>query len=484
MRVRSTTSSPRDSQADTIVVGAFDGEGIPHDVEGDVLTGLLESGEARTRFKSLAVVHADDLRIVLIGLGKRDEFDAERARVAAAVALGRASELGTKVLCWELPHKLDDAIAAGFVEGTLLAAYRFDAYKSRGADDEPSGPQELVISDHGDRSAIVEAAAIGATATNAARDLQNTPSNDKTPTRIAERARKLAAELGLDCEVLGREQIRAAGMGAFSAVAQGSDEEPALITLRYDGPGATGPVLGFVGKGVTFDSGGISLKPGKGMSDMKFDMSGAAAVLHATEAIARLQLPVRLVTVIGATENLPSGRAVKPGDIVRAKTGVTIEVINTDAEGRLVLADCLAHARDCGAERIVDLATLTGGIVTALGDQYAGVFATDDDWCAAVTAAGEVSGEVVWRLPLHPSYADAIKGRYGDIVNSTESPKASSISGAEFLHRFVEDTPWAHLDIAGVADNTGRDYARKGGTGWGVRLLIELARRSASTSAS
>jgi leucyl aminopeptidase len=264
-------------------------------------------------------------------------------------------------------------------------------------------------------------------------------------------------------------------MGAFSGVARGSHEEPRLIVLRYEPEGATGPRLGFVGKAVTFDSGGISIKPGAKMAEMKFDMSGGAAVLEATGAIARLGLPVRLVSVIGATENLPSGHALKPGDILRAKTGTTIEVINTDAEGRLVLADCLAHAVDLGAERLVDLATLTGAIVVALGSTYAGLVGTDDEWCAAVSAAGERAGEPVWRLPLHPDYAKAIEGRYADIANAVENRKAGSITAAEFLRRFVGDVPWAHVDIAGTAWDRDKPYARKGGAGFGVRMLVELA---------
>ena len=200
-------------------------------------------------------------------------------------------------------------------------------------------------------------------------------------------------------------------------------------------------MLGYVGKAVTFDSGGISIKPGNKMSDMKFDMSGGAAVLGATAAIARLNLPVKLIAVIGATENLPSGRSMKPGDILRARNGTTIEVINTDAEGRLVLADCLHHAVEQGAERLVDLATLTGAIVTTLGTTYAGLMGTDDEWCEEVSAAGRRAGEILWRLPLHPEYADLIKGRYGDIVNAVENRRAASVTAAEFLHRFVGDVP-------------------------------------------
>jgi len=274
---------------------------------------------------------------------------------------------------------------------------------------------------------------------------------------------------------MGRKEIEAAGMGAFAGVAQGTYEEPRLITLRYEGPGAQGPTLGYVGKAVTFDSGGISIKPGNKMSDMKFDMSGGAAVLGATAAIARLELPIRLVAVIGATENLPSGRSMKPGDILRARNGTTIEVINTDAEGRLLLADCLHPPLEQGAERLVDLATLTGAIVTTLGTTYAGLMGTDDEWCEEVSAAGRRAGEILWRLPLHPEYADLIKGRYGDIVNAVENRRAASVTAAEFLRHFVGDVPWAHLDIAGTAWDTNKAYAPKGGNGYGVRLLVELA---------
>jgi leucyl aminopeptidase len=479
MNVRATTDSPLATGADTIAIGVFEDEGIAHDVEGGALQALVDSGEAKRAFKKVAVAHAEGRRWLIAGLGKREEFDPERARVAAAVTLDRAREVGARSLCWELPHKVSDAHAGGFVEGTLLGAYDFRAYKSG---DHDASLEELVVSAHHDVAAPVDVARVVSEAANGARDLQNTPANDLTPTELAERARALAADHNaIAVEILGRAEIEAAGMGAFAGVARGSHQEPRLITLRYEPPEVTGPALGFVGKAVTFDSGGISIKPGAGMSNMKFDMSGGAAVLQATAGIARLGLPVRLITVIGATENLPSGHALKPGDILRAKTGTTIEVINTDAEGRLVLADCLAHAIDQGAERIVDVATLTGAINVTFGPTYAGLMGNDDDWCGEVAAAAERSGELAWRLPLHPDYADAIKGKYADIANAIENRKAGSITAAEFLHRFVGDVPWAHLDIAGVAYETGRTYAPKGGTGFGVRLLIELARANAGS---
>ena len=472
MRVRSTTEAPGDTGADTIAVGVFEGEPIAHDVDG-VLQGLVDSGEARSALRKVAVAHAGGRRYVLAGLGSREGFDDEAARVAAAAVVGRAKELGTRTLCWEIPHHIEPP---GFVEGTVLAAYEYRAFKQS---DDPQ-IEELLVSAHHDTSVEVGEAAIVAEAANAARDLQNAPANALTPRALAARANTLE---GVTVEVWGRAEIEAAGMGAFAGVARGSHEEPQLITVRYDPAGVAGPLLGFVGKGVTFDSGGISIKPGAKMSEMKFDMSGAAAVLEATGAIARLGLPVRLVTVIGATENLPSGHALKPGDIVRAKTGTSIEIINTDAEGRLVLADCLAHAIDQGAERLVDVATLTGAIVTTFGDTHAGLFGTDDEWCAQVEAAGRRSGELAWRLPLHPEYAELIKGRYADIANAVEARKAGSITAAEFLKRFTGDVPWAHLDIAGVAYENGKPYTPKGGAGFGVRLLVELARANAEAPA-
>src|SRR5918999_1318970 len=411
MNVRATTDSPADTGADTIAVGVFEGERIAHDVDG-VLQAMVDSGEARTDLRKVAVAHAGGRRYVLAGLGKREEFDDER--------------------------RIED----------------------------------LVVSAHHDTGAEVEAAAVAAQAANAARDLQNAPANEMTPTALADRARALE---GVKVEVWGRSEIEAAGMGAFAAVARGSHAEPQLITIRYEPPDVAGPLLGLVGKGVTFDSGGISIKPAMKMSEMKFDMSGAAAVLEATGAIARLGLPVRVACVIGATENLPSGHAVKPGDILRAKTGTTIEVLNTDAEGRLVLADCLAHAVDLGAERLVDVATLTGGVVTTFGNTYAGLVGSDDEWCAEVEAAGRRAGELAWRLPLHPDYGELIKSRYADVANAVEARKAGSITAAEFLRRFTGDVPWAHLDIAGTAYENGKPYTPKGGAGFGVRLLVELA---------
>jgi leucyl aminopeptidase len=493
-----TTQPGASTDADTVAVGIFEGEDAPAGLPGEA-AGLIASGEARGKPKALAVAHAGGKRWLLVGLGKRKDFTSERARVAAAGAHARALELSTRTLCWQAPGGsgsteggpgVDGAgVRAALVEGTALADYRFDRHRSTPPDGEDAAPKHLralVLSAPDAQDAaqlgreVAEAATVAA-AVNAARDLQNRPANDLTPTALAAHAQALAEEIeGLSVETEGREGIVARGMGAFAAVAQGSEQEPALIVLRYDGTDGTstpkGPLLGLVGKAVTFDSGGISLKPGAKMAEMKFDMSGGAAVVEAVGAIARLRLPVRVVGVVGATENLPSGRAVKPGDIVTAGNGKTIEVNNTDAEGRLVLADCLHHAVTLGAEQIVDLATLTGAVIVALGSTYAGVMSNDDELAQRIAAAGERSGEIVWRLPLHEEYDELIKGKYGDLDNAPEARKAGTIVGGAFLANFVGETPWAHLDIAGSAWDLGRAYVGKGASGYGVRLLVELAR--------
>jgi leucyl aminopeptidase len=490
VKVSATTQSCADTKADTIAVGIFAGEEPPSWLPREA-AALISAGEARGTPRALAVAHADGRRWLLVGLGKRAELTPERARAAAAGAHARALELATRTLCWQAPQEGGAEVCAALVEGTMLGDYRFDRHRSAPPDAEDAAPkhlQALILSapegvGAEDLERAVSEAAIVAGAVNAARDLQNRPANDLTPTALATHAQALADEVeGLSVEVEGRAGILARGMGAFAAVAQGSEEEPALIVLRYDGPpaggasGAQGPLLGLVGKAVTFDSGGISLKPGPKMAEMKFDMSGGAAVIEAVGAIAKLGLPVRLVAVVGATENLPSGRSVKPGDIVTAANGKTIEVNNTDAEGRLVLADCLHHAVSLGAERVLDLATLTGAVIIALGSTYAGLLANDEELAQRIAAAGERSGEIVWRLPLHEEYDELIKGTYGDLDNAPEGRKAGTIVGGAFLANFVGKTPWAHLDIAGSAWDLGRAYAPKGASGYGVRLLVELAR--------
>jgi leucyl aminopeptidase len=479
MKVTAISAAGVDSDADTVVVGVFEDE-EPSERAPEELAALLSSGEARRSFKKLALTHAAGKRWLLVGLGARADLTPERARVAASLAAERSRELSTQALCWELPAEADAAVAAALVEGTLLSDYRFERHKSTPAgegEDAPARLERLLVSGPAEIGDAVAAATLLGEAVNRARDLQNRPGNDLTPSALGEYAAALGEEIaGLSVRVEGRAEIVARGMGAFAAVAQGSVQEPALITMRYVGPGAAGPTLGFVGKAVTFDSGGISLKPGAKMAEMKFDMSGGAAVIEAVATIARMALPVRLVAVVGATENLPGGGSIKPGDIVTASNGTTIEVNNTDAEGRLVLADCLCHARAEGAELLIDLATLTGAVIVALGSTYAGLMCNDEALAERVAAAGEQTGEIVWRLPLHEEYQQLVKGRYADLDNAPEARKAGTIIAATFLSNFVAELPWAHLDIAGSAWDLDRPYVGKGASGYGVRLLVELAR--------
>jgi leucyl aminopeptidase len=476
MKVEVKQTELADCGADLLAVGFFEGGELP-----DGVAAAVGADDARPGFKKTTLLRPDGFPPVLVvGLGRSDELDAERVRVVAAVAAKEAGRLRTDSLAWAMPEIGDGAaVAEALVAGTILAAYRFDRFKSGDGDDSPRlesltlvGPAEL-----GDAA---EVARVAAEAQNRARDLQNTPANVATPTFLAERAEEIAAgSEALSTETLGRAELEAKGMGGILAVSQGGPQEPKLVVLRYRG-GGTGPTLALVGKGVTFDTGGISLKPGAGMPDMKMDMSGAAAVLEAVGAIAELGLPLDLIALVPTTENMPSGTAIKPGDIITQYSGKTVEVNNTDAEGRLILADALAYAVELGAERIVDLATLTGAVTIALGSTYAAVIANDDGLADEVIAAGERSGELVWRLPLHPEYKELMKGKFADLSNLASQRKAGTITAGSFLEEFVGEMPWAHVDIAGTAWDTGREYVGKGASGMGVRLLVELARQHAS----
>jgi leucyl aminopeptidase len=362
------------------------------------------------------------------------------------------------------------------VEGAILASYRFDRFKTKRDDSDSKQLEEIEVIGNGKVAEGLEVARIAAEAENFARELQDLPANVVTPSYLAGRAEAIAEEhASVTCEVMGRKEIADKEMGGLVAVSQGTAEEPRLIVLRYQA-GGDGDTLGLVGKGVTFDTGGISIKPSGQMHEMKMDMSGAAAVLEAVSAIAKLELPVNVLAVIPSTENMPSGTAVKPGDIITQLNGKTVEVNNTDAEGRLILADALAYSVELGADRIVDLATLTGAVIVALGSTYAGLISNDDELAAAVEGAAERTGELVWRLPLHPEYKELTKGTAADLTNASSKRKASTIYAGSFLEEFVDGRPWAHLDIAGTAWDVGREYVGKGPTGYGVRLLVELAR--------
>lgn len=471
MKVELSPAEPTGAGADLLAVGLAEGAELPAAV-----AAANGADSVKGEFKRLALLRPDNSPPVLVvGLGKPDELEPEKLRVAAALAAKEAKRLEARSLAWALPDGGDAAAATeALVTGTILASYRFDRFRG-GDDNGPARLEALTLLAPAELEAVAARARVAAEAQNRARDLQSTPANVATPTFLATRAEEIAAGAdSLSAEVLGPEEIRQKGMGGLIAVSQGSAEEPRMIVLRYRG-GGSGPTLGLVGKGVTFDTGGISLKPGAGMQEMKMDMSGAAAVLEAVAAIAELELPIDLVAVVPSTENMPSGTAVKPGDVITQYNGKTVEVNNTDAEGRLILADALSYAAELGAERLVDLATLTGAVTIALGSTYAAVIANDDDLAAAVLRAGEETGELTWRLPLHPEFKELMKGTVADLSNLAKQRKAGTITAASFLEEFVDDLPWAHIDIAGVAWDVGREYVGKDANGFGVRLLLDLA---------
>ena len=414
-------------------------------------------------------------------VGHNAELGLDGLRQSAALAARSLRRTGGTI-AWQTSDAIELAPAdqvRALVEGTAYGAYDPGLRKSSYADRpeivlmldidaslHPTAERQAVVSAHLDR----------------ARDLANLPPNELTPLALAQHALDLR-HAHLTVESHGREWIEAQGMGAFAAVASGSAEEPQLIVLRYDPPAAAKAItLGLVGKAITFDSGGVSLKPALRMQDMKGDMCGGGAVIEATAAIAALGLPIRVLGVVASTENLQDSSAYRPGDILRAANGKTIEIVNTDAEGRLLLADALHYARTSGATHIVDFATLTGAMVTALGDLYAGWFCNDEPFAAELAAAAETSGDLAWRFPLHPRYRRYVDSDFADLKNASELKEGGAVLAAEFLREFTGDGPWAHFDIAGPAFIQRRrpDYALdQGGTGYGVRLMVELAQRLA-----
>jgi leucyl aminopeptidase len=491
VRVEVTSAGLSEVDCDLVAIGLCDGQELP-----DELAGAPGAGDVKTAFRKTATLLPERPgRVLVVGLGEREDLDAERMRVAAALAAKQGSAHSAISLAWSLPDEgehLDHAqAAASLVEGTALATHRFDRFRSRDPEDPPPPELErlvLLTGEGGGASGIereAEAARVAADAANRARELQELPSNVVNPAYLAARAEEIAAAHdSVSAETLGPAEIEDLGMGGVVAVSAGSAQEPRLIVLRHRGAAEDAETLGLVGKGVTFDSGGISIKPSRGMHEMKMDMSGGAAVLEAVAAIAELELPLNVVAVVPAVENMPSGTATRPGDIITQLNGKTVEVNDTDAEGRLILADALTYCvRDLVADRVVDLATLTGSVVVALGSTYSGLISNDDDLAERVESAAESTGELAWRLPLHDEYKELTKGTVADLANVSAKRKAGTIYAGSFLEEFVDSKPWVHLDIAGTAWDTGREYVGKGPSGYGVRLLVRLA-RDLSTSTS
>jgi leucyl aminopeptidase len=448
----------------------------------DVAAEVIDTGEVTGKiFETTLLHHPAKLkakRLLLLGGGKAKNFTASELRKLAGAAVRFFKPKGIRSFAFLAPESInsDEAVKA-IVEGAFVGNFDPDTYKSDRKDQKLDSITVVTRGHQAQLQKAMDEGLIMGESQNFTRDLVNEPSNRMTPTILAERARKMAQEVGLKFEAYGADKIKELKMGAFWGVAQGSDEPPALIVMRYEPVDAPAtPVLGLVGKGVTFDTGGISIKPADGMEKMKYDMAGAAAMIGAMRAIALLKPKVRVTAIVCATENMPSGKAQKPGDIQIAMSGKSIEIINTDAEGRLVLADGLCYARQLGCTHLIDAATLTGAVVVALGYVNAGVFANDEKMYERFNHALEKAGEKFWRLPLDEEYKENIRSNIADIVNSG-GRWGGAVNAAMFLKEFAEDTPWLHLDIAGTAwMEENKPWIAKGPSGIAVRSLVEFAR--------
>jgi leucyl aminopeptidase len=478
-------------EAEIGVLGLFEGEELPRAWEGldQALQGeisrLLKSGEFKAKLSQTHLLHTlgklPTRRLLLLGLGKKEEWELDALRKAAGKAATVIRSLGIDrfqipLLGGGVKGLSPEERAQAMAEGALLGLYRYTKYKTseEAKEEERKEIQEITLLTRGEQGIprAVRRGKILAEATAYVRDLANAPGNEGTPTHLSRVASRLAKEKGLKCRVLKREEMKKEGMGALLGVSQGSAQPPTFTVLEY--PGRGGETVVVVGKAITFDSGGISLKPGEKMEEMKFDKAGGCAVLGILKAVGELRLSHRVVGLIPATENLPGGKAYKPGDVLTASSGKTIEVVNTDAEGRLILADALVYAKRYKPAVIIDLATLTGACVIALGSHATGMMGNDEALKARLRAAGEKSGERVWELPLWKEYEEQIKSDVADIKN-VGGKEGGAITAAAFLKNFVDETPWIHLDIAGTAWTTKeKPYTPKGATGVGVRLVLQL----------
>ena len=415
-------------------------------------------------------------RVLLAGAGKAERFDPAEMRKLAGAAVRHLKSKAVKSIAMALdPEHASADFASAAVEGAILGEYEPDRYKTDDGE-KKSVDRFTVVAAGEDLEDAVTRGRIVAEAQNFARALVNEPANLLTPNKVAEAARSMASEYGLECQVLDSERMELLGMGALLGVARGSAEPPALVVIRYrPREGKSTSHLGLVGKGVTFDSGGISIKPADGMEKIKYDMAGGAAMLGAMRAIAQLKPAIAVTAFIPCVENMPGSRAQRPGDIVTAMSGKTIEVINTDAEGRLILADALTYARKQGCTHLVDAATLTGAVVVALGHLNVGLFANDDGLRERVLGAAKSAGERMWPMPLEDDYKDYLKSAFADLAN-VGGRWGGAITAAMFLKEFAEDTPWVHLDIAGTAWlDESKPFLAKGPTGLPVRTLVQLA---------
>lgn len=448
----------------------------------------LTSGEFSATVCETLLLHSPQelkaKRLLIIGIGKIAKVSVQDVRKAAGTAVRFAKPRGIRQIAMLLPEHDGlslPAAARAAVEGAFVGDFDPDTYRSD-RQDRATEQFTVIAPPNADKSTVEAAFREGVVlgeSQNFARSLVNEPGNVLTPTVLGQRAAAMCKEQGLPCEVHSTDKLKELKMGAFWAVAQGSEEPPAMIVMRYEPADAPkdGPMLALVGKGITFDTGGISIKPADGMEKMKYDMAGGAAMIGAMRAIAQLKPNVRVLGIVCAAENMPSGKAYKPGDVVKAMSGKAIEVLNTDAEGRMVLADGLHYAKQLGATHLIDAATLTGACVVALGMVNAGAFCNDEETYRHFQKATELSGEKFWRLPVEDEYRDMIVSHIGDITNTGNSRWGGAITAAMFLKEFVDQTPWIHLDIAGVAwMEEQKPWIAKGPSGVAVRSIVEWVR--------
>jgi len=481
-------------KADAIVVNLFEGVKRPGGATGAVdkaldgaITKLIEQGEIKGKLNEISIIHSLDkipVRVVaVVGLGKQSDFTLDKIRALTAEVCRclrklHCQRIATIVHGAGVGGIKPEAASQAITEGGILGLYRFRKHMTKEPENHDIAEIIIVEGDAAKLTALKEGCKKGwiiAEATNLARDLINEPANYMTPGDMAKVAEGLAKNYGLKLTVLDREQMEKEGMGALLGVAQGSRQPPKLIVLNYKGDKKAPDTLGLVGKGITFDSGGISIKPSENMAEMKGDMAGAAAVMAALSAIAQLKPKINVTAVVAATENLPGGSALKPGDVLKAINGKTIEVLNTDAEGRLTLADALGYAVKQDFSPLVDLATLTGACHIALGDICSGIFGNSQELIDEVVKSGAEAGERLWQLPMYEEYKEKNKSDVADIKNSG-GRWGGAITAAQFLSEFVGDKPWVHIDMAGTAQTEKeRGYIVKGATGVGVRTLVNFA---------
>jgi leucyl aminopeptidase len=495
MQVRLNGDAPASVRAGALVVPVFSGsapDGVTQDVDkelGGVIADALASGEFKAKTAECMLVHAKERpfsRVLAVGLGDASKFEpALLARYAGAAVryLGRRNVTDIALALPAQVRGMETTSASLIAEGAKTGAFETGVYQTD-PEKKNAVANVSILSAGFDKAALERGLARGITigeAVNLARRLALTPANDMTPTHLAQEAAAIAESHGLEIDVLDEDRARKEGMGSFLSVAQGSAQPPKFIVLRYNGDPSSKDLLAIVGKGITFDTGGISIKPADRMEEMKYDMSGGAAVIATLFALGELKPKINVVGIVPATENMPSGKATKPGDVVRAMNGTTIEVINTDAEGRLILADGICYARKLGAGKIVDTATLTGACVVALGHAAAALISNDDAFAAEFLTAAKVSGERYWQMPFYEEYASQMKSDVADLKN-TGGRAAGTLTAAAFLRTFAGDTPWIHLDVAGTAylENESA-WQAKGPTGMPVRALVSLVETMAGT---